>query len=146
MSNPKNFPSGSQSIGSGDVVTTPTTSWLLEIYNSTSTNIRKAVSIANLLATLKGVIGVAAGYKVARVEMALDGSNPTAWATGLTSVVAVCLTLKGTAAPGVGTTVLTYDISVATVNVYAWKPTATDNCTLIASTGTETFSGIAIGT
>lgn len=93
-----------------------------------------------------GVTGVAAGYKVARVEMALDGSNPTAWATGLTTVVAACVSLAGAVAPGLGTSVLTYAISGATVNVYAWKPTGAGDTTLIASTGTETFSGIAVGT
>jgi len=67
-------------------------------------------------------------------------------ATGLTTVVAFVATLKGTAAPGVGTSVLTYDISGATVNVYAWKPTSSSNPTLIASTGTESFGWIAIGT
>ena len=92
------------------------------------------------------VVGVAASYKIARGETALDGGNPTPVATGLTTVVAFVATLKGTAAPGVGTSVLTYDISGATVNVYAWKPTSSSNPTLIASTGTESFGWIAVGT
>ena len=92
------------------------------------------------------VVGVAGGYKIARGETALDGSNPTPVATGLTTVVAFVATLKGTATPGVSTSVLTYDISGATVNVYAWKPTSTSVPTLIASTGTESFGWIAIGT
>ena len=92
------------------------------------------------------VAGVASGYKIARGETALDGSNPTPVATGLTTVVAFVATLKGTAAPGVSTSVLTYDISGATVNVYAWKPTSTSVPTLVASTGTESFGWIAIGT
>ena len=62
---------------------------------------------------------VAAGYKIARGETALDGSNPTPVSTGLTTVVAFVATLKGTAAPGVGTSVLTASISGATANVYA---------------------------
>jgi hypothetical protein len=90
--------------------------------------------------------GVAGGYKIARGETALDGSNPTPVATGLTTVVAFVATLKGTAAPGVSTSVLTYDISGATVNVYAWKPTSTSVPTLVASTGTESFGWIAVGT
>lgn len=89
---------------------------------------------------------VAAGYKIARGETALDGSNPTAVATGLTTVIAFTATIKGTAAPGVGTSVLTANISGATVNVYAWKVTGAGDTTLIASTGTESFYWIAVGT
>jgi hypothetical protein len=92
------------------------------------------------------VVGVAGGYKIARGETALDGSNPTPVATGLATVVAFVATLKGTAAPGVSTSVLTADISGATVNVYAWKPTSTSVPTLVASTGTESFGWIAVGT
>jgi hypothetical protein len=92
-----------------------------------------------------GVAGVASGYKLARGETALDGSNPTPVVTGLTTVVGFACTLKGSVAPGVGTTVLTQVISSGTVNVYAWKPTATGDCTLIASTGTETFDWVAVG-
>jgi hypothetical protein len=92
------------------------------------------------------VVGAADGYKVARGETALDGSNPTPVATGLTTVVAFAAVLKGTAAPGLGTSVLTASISGATVNVYAWKPTGATDPTLIASTGTESFYWIAVGT
>lgn len=93
-----------------------------------------------------GVVGVAAGYKIARGEAALDGSNPTPVATGLTTVVAFVATLKGSAAPGIGTSVLTAVISGATGNVYAWKVTDATDPTLIASTGTESFYWIAVGT
>lgn len=103
-------------------------------------------SIASGVTTRKLTSGVAAGYKVARVEMALDGGNPTSWATGLTSIIAATVTLKGSAAPGVGTSVLTSVINGTSLDVYAWKVTATGDCTLVASTGTETFYGIAIGT
>lgn len=92
------------------------------------------------------LIGVAAGYKIARGEAALDGSNPTPVATGLTTVVAFAATLKGTAAPALSTSVLTADISGATVNVYAWKPTGAGDTTLVASSGTESFYWIAVGT
>jgi hypothetical protein len=98
------------------------------------------------LASSSAVAGVAAGYAVARGETALDGSNPTPVATGLATVIAAVATLKGTAAPGVGTSVLTTSISGATVNVYAWKVTSNADPTLIASTGTESFYWTAIGT
>jgi hypothetical protein len=44
--------------------------------------------------------------------------------------------------------VLTTDFTgaTATLNVYAWKPTSGSDPTLVASTGTETFDWIAIGT
>jgi hypothetical protein len=92
------------------------------------------------------VEGIASGYKVARGETALDGGNPTPIATGLATVVSFTATIKGTAAPGVGTSVVTADISGATVNVYAWKPTSNADPTLIASTGTESIYWTAIGT
>ncbi len=78
-------------------------------------------------------------------EVALDGSNATPVTTGLASIAAVVLTLKGSAAPGVGTTTLTYTTSGGTISVYAWKPTSNADPTLVASTGTETFSWVAIG-
>lgn len=77
---------------------------------------------------------------------ALDGSNPTPVVTGLTTVTGFAATLTGSAAPGVGTSVLTYIIASGTVNVYAWKPTSNSDPTLVASTGTETFAWIAVGT
>lgn len=102
------------------------------------------VDVAGELETV--VAGVSVGYKIARGETALDGSNPTPVATGLTTVVSFVAMLKGTATPGVSTSILTYDISGATVNVYAWKVTSSADATLIASTGTETFAWIAVGT
>ena len=94
------------------------------------------------------IVGVAAGYKIARsaAPVALDGSNPTPVAHGLTTCLAAFVQLVGTAAPGVGTSVLTCAISGASINVYAWKVTGAGDTTLIASTGTETFNWIAIGT
>lgn len=88
----------------------------------------------------------AAGYKIARGETALDGTNPTPAATGLTTIVAAAISLKGTAAPGVGTSVVTYGTSSGTLNLYGWKVTSSSDTTLIASTGTETVGWIAVGT
>lgn len=103
------------------------------------------VDVTNAVAT-GGIAGVAAGYKLARGETALDGSNPTPVATGLATVIAFVAILKGSVAPGVGTSALTSVISGTTANVYAWKVTATGDATLIASTGTESFYWIAVGT
>lgn len=92
--------------------------------------------------------GVAAGYKIARsaAPVSLDGSNPTSFAHGLTTCESVTVQLVGSGAPGLGTSVLTAVINGANVDVYAWKPTGQLDTTLIASTGTETFNWIAVGT
>lgn len=95
------------------------------------------------------VLGLTGGYMVARGgAAALDGSNPTPITTGLSTIVAACVQLRGTAAPGDNTSVLTTDFSGSdgTLNVYAWKNTSGSDPTLVASTGTETFDWFAIGT
>jgi len=86
--------------------------------------------------------------KVARSDapVALDGTNPTSVAHGLTSCLGVFVQLVGSAAPGTSTSVLTTVINGANIDVYAWKPTSVSNPTLIASSGTETFNWFAIGT
>lgn len=107
----------------------------------------KTAALAAAVAT--PLSGVAAGYKIARGgAAALDGSNPTPIATGLATIVAAFVQLRGTAAPGDNTSVLTTDFtgSDGTLNVYAWKNTSGSDPTLVASTGTETFDWIAIGT
>lgn len=94
------------------------------------------------------VIGAASGYKIARsaTPLALDGSNPTSAAHGLTTCVAAFATLAGSAAPGLSTSLITVVINGANLDFYAWKPTGAGDTTLIASTGTETFNWFAIGT
>lgn len=77
--------------------------------------------------------------------VALDGSNPTSVATGLSSISSVTLTIQGSAAPGLSTSVLTYTVSGGTLNIYAWKPTGALDPTLIASTGTETVAYVVRG-
>jgi hypothetical protein len=92
--------------------------------------------------------GVAGGYKLAcsAAPVSLDGSNPTSVAHGLTTCVAAFVQLVGSAAPGDNTSVLTCVINGANIDVYAWKNTTGTDPTLVASTGTETFNWIAIGT
>lgn len=91
------------------------------------------------------VAGAASGYALARGEAALDGGNPTTVASGLATIIAAVATLKGTATPGDSTAVLTVNINGTNIDVYAWKTNGTDP-TFIASTGTESFYWIAIGT
>ena len=84
-------------------------------------------------------------FKTYAGEIALDGSNPTPIVTPLTTIVAVVLTIKSAVAPGDNTSVLTYDISGGTINVYAWKNTGGTDPTLVAATSTETLSWVAVG-
>ncbi len=95
------------------------------------------------------VRGVGAGYKVARGVTALDGTNPTPVTTGLATVVAATVTLEGAVAPGVGTSLLTIastNYATGALSVNAWKVTSTSDTTLVASTGTENFEWVAVGT
>lgn len=94
------------------------------------------------------VAGAAAGYKIARsaAPVALDGSNPTSVAHGLTTCVAAFAQLAGSSAPGDSTAVLTCVINGANIDVYAWKHQDGADPTFVASTGTETFNWFAIGT
>ena len=92
--------------------------------------------------------GVAGGYMIARsaAPVALDGSNPTSVAHGLTTCVAAFAQLVGSVAPGDSTMLLTAVINGANIDVYAWKHTDGTDPTLVASTGVETFNWFAIGT
>ncbi len=94
------------------------------------------------------VAGVATGYKLARGTAALDGTNPTPVATGLATIVSAVVQLRGASTPGDGTSVLTTDYtgSDGTLNVYGWKNTSGTDPTLVASTGTDSFDWVAIGT
>ena len=109
---------------------------------------KKAANPRTVAADLLDVAGVAAGYKIARsaAPVALGGSNPTSVAHGLTTCVAAFVALSGTAAPADSTHVLSVAINGANLDVYGWMPTSGTDPTLVASTGTESFHWIAIGT
>lgn len=85
------------------------------------------------------------GLRMVAGEVALDGSNPTPVVTGLSTIVGVGLALKGSTAPGDNTSVVTYDTSGGTLNLYAWKNTSGSDPTLVASTGTETVGYTVFG-
>jgi len=115
-----------------------------------TTPIRKA-NIKQLLGNgadiTKAVTAPTPGCRMVAGVTALDGSNPTPVATGLTTIVAAVATINKTSAPGVGTCAVTTEFATGgTLNLYGWKPTASGDCTLIASTGTENVAWIAWGT
>lgn len=121
----------------------------LVYYNSGSTTSTTWTQMSYAGGAANAVSGVGSGYKIARGTTALDGSNPTPVTTGLNTVVSANVTLEGSSAPGVGTSVLTQattNWATGALSVYAWKVTSNADPTLIASTGTETFDWIAIGT
>ena len=87
------------------------------------------------------VVGAASGYKLARGSTALDGTNPTTVATGLSTVVSCAGTLLRNTAITTGTAFVTHDAaSGANVDWYGWVFAGT------ASTGTETFEWVCVGT
>jgi hypothetical protein len=114
---------------------------LQSFYDGTNYYWRKIADHASGNVSLP-VAGVAAGYKVARGEIALDGSNPTPVATGLTTIVSAQATIKRTSAVTSGTAFVTVDFtgSDGTLNLYAWVLAGT------ASSGTETIEWVAVGT
>lgn len=138
--------------GAGQWRFVPTTGDLRPISDGASaigaTNKRVATLYANAVDVGAGpgagsavALAVAAGYKVARGATAFDGSNPTTVATGLATVVAMVVSLRRTTALLTGTAFVTHAApSGANVDVYAWDVTGN------ASTGTETFDWIAVGT
>jgi hypothetical protein len=105
--------------------------------------------VAAILATAPAA--VAAGYKIARGEVTLDGSNPTPITTGLATVVACTVSLKSSSAPGDDPSWLSVDyaggVTAGAVNLYAWKNTGGTDPTLVASTNSSAVvSWIAVGT
>lgn len=129
-------------VGSGCTVTVASSG----VINVASGGALQFAGVDQTTALSTAPAAVAAGYKIARGETALDGSNPTPATTGLTTIVACSATIKATAAPGVGTSIVTYGSSSGTLNLYGWKVTATGDATLIASTGTETIGWVCVGT
>lgn len=90
-----------------------------------------------------GVVTVASvgGVKFASGITALDGSNPTTVATGLTTITGLALTLDRNSSLGSGTAFVTYhNISGGSFDMYGWVVAGT------ASTGTENVGWVAIGT
>lgn len=100
-----------------------------------------AVDISGGVTNQQLTVGVAAGYKVARGITALDGSNPTTVATGLTTITGIGLALNRSTSLASGTAFVTYDnISGGSFDLYGWVVAGT------ASSGTENVAWVAIGT
>lgn len=93
-------------------------------------------TLANTGALTVATVG---GVKLANGITALDGSNPTNIATGLTTVTGFAATVNATT--GNAVIIVTYGtISAGTVPVYGWLQDGT------ASTGTNNIAWVAMGT
>ncbi len=93
---------------------------------------------------VNGLTNAGVSTAIASGETALDGSNPTPVTTGLTSIAACTLTIKASSIT-TGTSVVSYQRTGGTLNMYGWKPTTTSTTTLTASTGTDTIGWICTG-
>ena len=92
------------------------------------------------------LIGAGDAIKIVTGTATLDGSGATpVTPPGLTAVIGGTATLKKSSSPGVGTSVLTVNPNSGNLDVYPWKVTATNDATLVASTGTEDFFWTAWG-
>ncbi len=86
-------------------------------------------------------VGVAGAYKIARGVTALDGSNPTPIATGLTTIISCTMSVVRTTALTSGTAEVTPGaISSGSIDAYGWVLAGT------ASSGTENIMWVCVGT
>jgi len=86
--------------------------------------------------------------QIARGEVTLDGTNPTAVATGLTTIAGAVAVFKTASALGDDPNALSVDYTGTdgTLNIYAWKNTGGTDPTLVASTNSSmVVSWVAIG-
>jgi hypothetical protein len=149
MPDPRMDPVGSQYINSADVETTPTVTDLIEVYDATSTNQRKAISITNVLKP--AVKGVASGYMLARGVHSTATASDTV-VTGLTTVVACGATLQSDPVQDpcmVSATIGNQSGAPAAGSIYikTWKHTSAGDCTpAAASTFTKSVNWWAVGT
>lgn len=82
--------------------------------------------------------------KIAGGEATFTGTGTVA--TGLTTVSGCVVTIKVGTAPALGTSVVTFTRTSATLNLFAWKPTAADDATLIAADAAATVGWVCTGT
>ena len=92
---------------------------------------------------------VAATSQVTAGTIALDGTNPSSLTTGLSAIAGCTVTRNNSVAPGLDPLVFSVitTTAIGRVDVYAWKATAADDTTMIASTNnSETVMVVCVGT
>lgn len=81
-------------------------------------------------------------------NVALDGSNPTSVTmTPLATIDGCSVTMMGSTAPGADPSVYSVNVSATAgqLDIYAWKPTASGDTALVASTSTRQVSYSCVG-
>lgn len=113
----------------------------LRIEGTTDDGNELQLTFPDVTADVSGIVAFAQGATYARYAtgtVTLDGANPTPVTTGLAGIVSCALTSNRSVAPALDPTAFTATFAVAgTLNVYAWKPTAAGDATLIASTDAD---------
>lgn len=92
-------------------------------------------------------VGAAAGYKLARGAITLDGTNPSSAATGLTTIVACTVSGPAAAAiPGDDPLSATPYINGTSLDLYAWKTDGMDPTPIASTDNAAVFYWICLGT
>ena len=90
--------------------------------------------------------GVAAGYKVARGTITLDGLNPSSAATGLATIVSCTVSGPAAAAvPGDDPLGAAPFINGTSLDIYAWGTNGTDPTPVASTNATAVFYWICVG-
>lgn len=98
-------------------------------------------------ATVPYAAGVAAGYKIARGTITLDGANPSSAATGLATVVSCNVSGPAAAAiPGDDPMGATPFINTTNLDIYAWKTDGADPTPAASDNATAVFYWVCVGT
>jgi hypothetical protein len=86
------------------------------------------------------------GRKIARGVIAVTGSEADI-DTGLAEVEDVVVSIRAFAAPGLDVALATWATGSASgqISLYCWKPTAANDCTLIAATTAVDVEWLAVG-
>jgi len=92
------------------------------------------------------VVGVAAGYKVARGSSSITGATGGDITTSLATVVAVCANLGEDADLTASMVTAALGGTAGHITLKVWKPTSNADPTPILSTNAKTVNWIAIGT
>ena len=98
------------------------------------------MSVARIIADCRD------GRQIARGVASVTGSE-TDIDTGLSEVEDVLVCIKRSSAPGVDVALATWAPGAAAgqISLYCWKPTAANDCTLIAATEAVDVQWLAIG-
>jgi hypothetical protein len=103
------------------------------------------VDVTTAVAT-GGVAGVAAGYKIARGSTSVTGATGGDINTGLATVLGVAASIGADISLNANEVSAALSATPGHITVKVWKPTATGDCTPIASTTATVINWVAVGT